>query len=188
LLDFIRDISVKSAMPKSGLAIWQSRPSRAELHIVAALIGGLALDRLLGWHGQLLADFWVLAVFAWLFVNCGSDEKLALLICVTLATLGEAFLSLVWGLYDYQFRNIPLFVPPGHAILMTLGILLAPRMPSWIVWLAPAAVLPYLVFELWRGPMAADAVLFVIFVACVGGGRARMLYATVFVLSLLLEL
>jgi hypothetical protein len=32
-------------------------------------------------------------------------------ICIVLATLGEAFLSLVWGLYDYQFRNLPLFVP-----------------------------------------------------------------------------
>lgn len=175
-------------MPKSGINIWQSRPSRAELHIAAALIGGLALDRLLGWPGQLLANFWVVAVFAWLLVNGGSNERLALLICMTLATLGEAFLSLVWGLYDYQFQNIPLFVPPGHALLMTLGILLAPRMPVWIIWVVPAAVLPYLMFGLWRGPLAADAVLFTIFVGCLIGGKARMLYATMFVLSLLLEL
>ncbi len=184
----IHDVSVKHAMPKSGIDLWQSRPARAELHIAAALIGGLALDRLLGWPGQLLADFWVLAVFAWLLINSGNDERLALVICITLATLGEAFLSLVWGLYDYQFHNIPLFVPPGHAILMTLGILLAPRMPAWIVWAVPVAVLPYLVLELWRGPLMADAVLFATFVACLVGGKARMLYATMFVLSLLLEL
>jgi hypothetical protein len=179
---------MKNAMPKAGIEIWQSRPSGAELHIVAALIGGLALDRLLGWPGQWLTDAWVLAIFAWLLVIGGSDERLALLFCIVLATLGEAFLSLVWGLYDYQFRNIPLFVPPGHAILMTLGMMLAPRMPSWIVWLVPAAVLPYLAFELGREPLAADAVLFAIFAACLIGGKARMLYTTMFILSLLLEL
>lgn len=175
-------------MAKAGIEIWQRRPPGAELHIVAALIGGLALDRLLGWPGQMLADFWGLTVFAWLLVIGGSNERLALLICIVLATLGEAFLSLVWGLYDYQFRNLPLFVPPGHAILMTLGIMLAPRMPSWIVWLVPAAFLPYLVLELEREPLAADTILFVFFVACLMGGKARMLYTTMFILSLLLEL
>ena len=46
-----------------------------------------------------------------------------LVLCTLIAGFGEIILSLVWGLYDYQFSNLPLFVPPGHALLMTLGLI-----------------------------------------------------------------
>lgn len=168
--------------------LWRAPPPYAEWHIIAALAGGLALDVWLGWRGQLVADLWVSALFAWLLLKGGGTEKRALLACLTIAGLGEPFLSLGWGLYDYQFRNIPVFVPPGHALLMTLGILLARRMPAWAIWLVPAAVLPYVMFGLWQGWDRTGAILFVIFLACLVRGKARSLYATMFVLALLLEL
>lgn len=168
--------------------LWRTPPPYVEWHIIAALAGGLALDVCLGWRGQLAADLWVSALFAWLLLKGGSIEKRALLTCLTIAGLGEAFLSLGWGLYDYQFRNIPLFVPPGHALLMTLGILVARRMPVWAIWLVPAAALPYVMFGLWQGWDRTGAILFVVFLACLVRGKARSLYATMFVLSLLLEL
>jgi hypothetical protein len=168
--------------------LWRDPPQFAKWHIIAALIGGLALDVWMGWPGQIAADVWVLAVFFWLLRRGGGLEKRALLACVIVAGLGEAFLSLAWGLYDYQFHNIPVFVPPGHALLMTLGILVARRSPSWMVWLVPIATLPYVALAFWHGWDTLGAILFLIFLTCLARGKAQSLYAIMFVLSLLLEL
>jgi hypothetical protein len=171
-----------------GPDLWHAPPPHAEWHIIAALGGGLALDVTLGWSGQIVADAWALALFAWLLGKGGTAERRVLLACLAIATLGEAFLSLGWGLYDYQFQNIPVYVPPGHALLMTLGILLARRIPSWLIWLLPAVVLPYMVFGWWQGWDRIGALLYLVFLGCLAMGKARSLYATMFVLSLLLEL
>jgi len=49
-------------------------------------------------------------------------QRLAALICVPVATLFEVFGSLIWGGYHYRFGNIPLYVPPGHALVYVFGI------------------------------------------------------------------
>lgn len=174
--------------PPPGREIWHAPPLFVEWHILAVLVGGLALDVWFGWNGQLAADLWALVVFAWLLFKGGAIERRVLLACVLIATAGEAFLSLAWGLYDYQFQNIPVFVPPGHALLMTLGILVARRTPAWAIWLVPIVALPYVVFGLWQGWDRMGAILFAIFLVCLMRSQARSLYATMFVLSLLLEL
>lgn len=174
------------ASPRAEM--WSTAPGNAAWLITVTLAGGLLLDVVFGWNGQLIADVWAVGTFAWLWREGGGLEKRALLACVVIAGLGEAFLSLVWGLYDYQFGNIPVFVPPGHALLMTLGILVARRTPNWAIWLVPALALPYVVFGLWQGWDRMGAILFAIFVVCLLAGRARSLYATMFVLSLALEL
>jgi hypothetical protein len=43
-------------------------------------------------------------------------------LCVPIATLFEILGSLVWGGYTYELRNIPLYVPPGHALVYVFGI------------------------------------------------------------------
>ena len=43
-------------------------------------------------------------------------------LCVPVATLFEVYGSLIWGGYTYQLRNIPLYVPPGHALVFVFGI------------------------------------------------------------------
>ena len=43
-------------------------------------------------------------------------------LCVPIATLFEALGSLVWGGYTYELQNIPLYVPPGHALVYVFGI------------------------------------------------------------------
>jgi hypothetical protein len=168
--------------------LWRKPPRHAQAHIVAALAGGLALDAWFGWAGQIAADAWAAAVLGWLLQQGGGREKKALLVCVLIAGLGEAFLSLAWGLYDYQFHNIPVFVPLGHALLMTLGILSARRSPPWAVWLVPVAALPYVALGWWQGWDRLGVLLFLIFLSCLVKGKAQSLYATMFVLSLLLEL
>jgi hypothetical protein len=177
-----------SAGRKQDTGFWRAAPAHAEWHIAAALAGGLALDASFGWPGQIAATLWIAGVFFWLLVNGGAIEKRVLIACLIIAGMGEVFFSLGWGLYDYQFRNIPAFVPPGHALLMTLGILLARRAPAWIIWLVPALVLPYVLFGLWQGWDRTGTILFVVFLACLFAGKARSLYATMFMLALLLEI
>jgi hypothetical protein len=43
-------------------------------------------------------------------------------LCVPIATLFEMLGSLIWGGYTYELRNIPLYVPPGHALVYVFGI------------------------------------------------------------------
>ena len=42
--------------------------------------------------------------------------------CVPIATLFEVYGSLIWGGYTYRLHNIPLYVPPGHALVYVFGI------------------------------------------------------------------
>lgn len=168
--------------------LWQEAPRHAALWIIATLGGGLALDALFGWPGQIAADVWTLGLFAWLLRAGGAAERRALLLCLVISAAGEAFLSLGWGLYDYRFRNIPVFVPPGHALLMTLGLLVARRLPRHAVWLVPLAALPWAVVGLVQGWDTFGVLLFAVFAGCTAFCAARPLYVAMFALALLLEL
>lgn len=167
---------------------WPRPPRNAEWLILVVLVGGLALDALLRWPGQIAASIATIGVFLWLIHHGERLERRALLACLAIATAGEVFCSLVWGLYDYQFHNVPVFVPPGHALLMTLGMLMARRMPHWIIWAVPAIAVPYVAAGWWQGWDTAGVILFMVFASFMLFGRAKQLYATMFLLSLLLEI
>jgi hypothetical protein len=66
-----------------------------------------------------------LLTFAVLFIcvrGLGPAERWQTWICVPVATLFEIFGSLIWGGYHYRLHNIPLYVPPGHALVYVFGI------------------------------------------------------------------
>jgi hypothetical protein len=107
---------------------------------------------------------------------------------VTYATLGEIFLSLVWGLYEYRLANVPLFVPPGHALLFMLGRLIAQHVDDWIEWVVPLAAAPFILMLAFTGLGTLDALLFALFMLCLLSGRASRLYSVMFVLSLAMEI
>jgi hypothetical protein len=170
-------------------ALWRDPPRFAILHIVAVITGGLALDIVLGWPGQHLATLWACAVWVWLYRAGGPAERHSLLLCMLIAGAGEVVLSLVWGLYDYQFANLPLFVPPGHALLMTLGVLVAARLPVRATVLA--VMLPGALYALYAWGADVDrlgAALFLVFAGCLAWGRDRALYSVMFALALAMEL
>jgi hypothetical protein len=95
------------------------------LVIIGVIAGGLAFDQAVEFWGQTLTNVGLWALLLYWLRGAQPDERLSLGICVFYATLGEIFLSLVWGLYEYRLSNIPLFVPPGHALLFMLGGILA---------------------------------------------------------------
>jgi hypothetical protein len=105
-----------------------------------------------------------------------------------LATVGEVILSLVWGLYEYRLRNIPLFVPPGHVLLFFLGMQIAARLPPRSEWWVALLALPVVMLFAWDGRDTLGPVLYGFFILCMLASPSRRLYATMFVLSLVLEL
>jgi hypothetical protein len=161
--------------------------SRA-LAIAAVIAGGLALDQHLEFWGQTVTNCAVWALYLHWLQRADAPRRLGLTVCVLYATLGEIFLSLVWGLYDYRLAGIPLFVPPGHALLFMLGSIVAARVKDWINWAVPLAAAPFIVLALGTGTGMLDALLFVLFLLCMRFGRAPRLYAVMFVLALAMEI
>ena len=156
--------------------------------IVAAIVGGLLADQKIEFWGQTLTNLGVWTLFLYWLRCANARTQIALIVCVIYATAGEIFLSLVWGVYDYRLSAVPLFVPPGHALLFMLGGIVAARSPAWIVWLAPLAAAPFAGLLLVSGAGTLDALLFALFVLCLCFGRARKLYAVMFLLALAMEL
>lgn len=169
-------------------AAWNTDDLLRALAIAGIIAGGLAFDQVVDFWGQTLTNLgaWAMLLY-WLRAAPGED-RLALAICVLYATLGEIFLSLVWGLYEYRLANVPLFVPPGHALLFMLGRLVAQRVDDWFEWVVPLAAAPFVLLLAWTGLGTLDALLFALFMLCLLSGRARRLYAVMFVLSLAMEI
>lgn len=156
--------------------------------IVAVIAGGLALDQHFEFWGQTVTNCGVWALYLLWLRGAEAGERLGLAVCLVYATLGEIVLSLVWGLYDYRLPGIPLFVPPGHALLFMLGSILAARVKDWIKWAVPLAAAPFILIALVTRTGTLDVLLFAVFLMCMQFGRAPRLYAVMFVLALAMEI
>ena len=156
--------------------------------IVATIAGGLLLDYHWVRYGQIAvsAIAWIVCFGLW--VRSDPGRRPQLLACLVFATAGEVFLSLVWGLYEYRLGNIPLFVPPGHVLLFFLGTQLAARIPDRGEWWIALAAFPVVMAFAWSGRDTLGPLLYGLFVACMLISPSRKLYATMFVLSLAMEL
>jgi hypothetical protein len=166
-----------------------SPAARANVMLVALTFAlGLPLDQHGGMVGQLAVSAWTWAVFFRLVRTSGTQWRVPFFACVAWATLGEIFLSLVWGLYTYRLENIPLFIPPGHVLLFYLGIVLAPRVPRAFVAIVPAAAVAYAAVAWFRGFDTASVLLTGLFIVCMLQAEGRRLYAVMFVAALAMEL
>ena len=156
--------------------------------IVLTIGAGLLLDQHLAWHGQAIvsAAAWIVMLALWR--RRPSSERPALLACLLFATAGEMFLSLAWGLYAYRLGNIPLFVPPGHVLLFFLGTQVAARLPERAEWWIAALAMPLVGLLAWTGRDTLGPLLYALFLLCLVLSPSRRLYATMFVLSLAMEL
>ncbi|HXN15618.1 MAG TPA: hypothetical protein VN878_04525, partial [Usitatibacter sp.] len=155
--------------------------------IVATIAGGLLLDQHWGSHGQSLTSAATWLVLAALWAKSPPKNRSALAACLVFATVGEAFLSLAWGLYAYRLGNIPLFVPPGHVLLFFLGTQIAQRLPDGGEWCIAALALPLVFVFAYTGQDTLGPVLYALFLACLALSSSRKLYATMFVLSVAME-
>ena len=158
------------------------------LAIVATVVLGLALDQRWAAHGQAAASAAAWLVCLALFTRSARTTRVSLAACLAIATAGEVVLSLAWGLYRDRQGNIPLFVPPGHVLLFYLGTRLAGRMPEGGTWCVALVALPLVALFAWTGRDTLGPMLYALFLACLWLAPSRRLYATMFVLSLAMEL
>lgn len=157
--------------------------------IVAILTVGLAADIYTGFAGQAAISAAVWALLLYLLASVDRAERHALMACLVIATAGEIFLSLVWGLYTYRLHNIPLFVPPGHVLLLMLGIALAQRISKRTTHVILGCAAAYALVAAATGVdtfaipllVALAAISFVM-------PNHRPLYASTFIVALVLEL
>ena len=156
--------------------------------IVATIAGGLLVDQHWARYGQVAVSAFAWMVFAGLWWRSSGRQRPALAWCLLFATVGEVFLSLVWGLYEYRLANIPLFVPPGHVLLFFLGTQIALRSPERGEWWIAALAMPLVAVFAWNGRDTMGPLLYALFIACMWVSPSRKLYATMFVLSLAMEL
>ena len=159
------------------------------LLIVAALAAGLIADVQAGFAAQAAIGLCFWALLAWLMRKESAEGRRALMACMVIATAGEIFLSLGWGLYTYRLGNIPQYVPPGHALMLLLGLALARRMPDAAARAVIGGAAIYALAAAAAGLDTFGILLCVLLaVAALALPALRRLYASTFVLSLALEL
>lgn len=164
---------------------------RAEdaLLILATLAAGLYVDVLTDIPGQTAVGLAVWTVLFYVLRGTTGAERRALVACLVIATTGEMILSLGWGLYTYRLGNVPMFVPPGHVLMLLLGLALARVMPERIAYAIFGCAALYSLAAAVLGVDTLGAALFLVLaVSAITMPGQRTLYASTFVLSLALEL
>lgn len=157
--------------------------------IVTTLTVGLAADVYTGFVGQLAIGVAVWVILFYLLRHVDLRERRMLFACLVIATIGEIVLSLGWGLYIYRLDNIPHFVPPGHVLMLMLGMALARRISHTIaLGVIAAAVLYAFVAAIGGFDTFAAALALILLALSLAIPAHRRLYASTFVLALVLEL
>ena len=156
--------------------------------MMLTVIVGLLVDRFGGIPGQLAVSVWTWGLFLVLLARINQQLRLPLMLCLVISTFGEICLSLLWGLYVYWLHNVPFFVPPGHVLLFALGLTFAPRLPQWVVILVAAFAAGYGVTAFLTSTDTLSVALAILFLIFMAFGSNRRLYATMFLISLSMEL
>ena len=68
-------------------------------------------------YGQSIANILMLIVFVFLILKGTKRAKELMLYALIIGTVGEYLFSLGFEMYTYRLKNVPIYVPPGHAII-----------------------------------------------------------------------
>lgn len=155
---------------------------------MALITIGLLVDQHVPVWGQHAVSIVTWGMLLYWLARSTAETRAGMMLCVAYATAGEIFLSLGWGLYEYRLNNIPLFVPPAHALVFVLGIAISKRMPDSIIWAVPLAAAPPVIALAWIGADTLGLILYALLLLCMVFSNGRKLYAVMFMLSLGLEI
>jgi hypothetical protein len=158
------------------------------LLFTTVIAAGLAIDQRFQPWGQATVSAVVWLLFLTLVAVRRGPDRLTLLACVAYAAAGEFVLAEVLQLYQYREGGIPLFVPPGHALLLLLGAAIAQGIGEQRLRAVPWLLLPLVALVAWSGTDPSAPWLFALYVLCVRFGPSPALYSVMFVVSLAMEL
>ncbi|MEM9092128.1 MAG: hypothetical protein AAGC93_25755 [Cyanobacteria bacterium P01_F01_bin.53] len=74
-------------------------------------------------HGQLFSDLIIVPYFVALLFALQPEQRLMAFIFLPFSAVAEYIFSLIFGLYAYRLEAVPLYVPFGHAVLFSMGLL-----------------------------------------------------------------
>lgn len=157
------------------------------LTAAATIAGGVWLDSLGHLWSQIAADVLAWSALGWILWKADAAERNRLGICLVIATLGEYFLSFVWGIYTYRFGNLPLFVPPGHALVYTAGWRLVRFAPRWLPAALAVVLAPVCIWSAIAGWDTQAPIWYAFLLVFLFRGPNRLFYATMFLFALGLE-
>ncbi len=83
-----------------------------------------------GFNGQFISNLTAPLYFGLMLYHLRRNQRLIALAFVPFSALGEYVFSLMLELYTYKFAAIPIYVPFGHAILLSTGLLISEL--AWI--------------------------------------------------------
>jgi len=72
--------------------------------------------------GQMYANIAMLLVFFGLFFRATKRSKELMLYALAIGIAGECLFSLGFDMYEYRLKNVPIYVPPGHAIIYIVTV------------------------------------------------------------------
>ena len=163
--------------------------SASLLAAIVALALGLWADIHVDLPGQLAIGAAVWGLLLGLIAPLPAPERRVYLTCIAISTAGELFLSLVWGLYTYRLGNVPMFVPPGHAMMLMLALALTRHMPHLVARAIFGVAGAYTLIAAATGLDTLAVPLYLILMVSVLSLPAHLrLFASSFVLTLTLEL
>ena len=166
---------------------WTARDAAVAAIGLGTLAFGIPVDAAGAWWAQPLVSAWTWLALGLVMAAAAADERRELVACVVLATAGELFLKDVWGLYEYRLGNLPLFIPPGHALVYATARRLARLAPAW---LPPAVAVTFagvVGLGAWRGTDTFGLVWFGVFLAYLRVSANPALCATLFLFALAIE-
>ncbi len=100
-------------------------PSLVVVGVMAWLGALLAIDREVGYGGQLALGGATLAVLVVVCIPLGAERRAQVAIVVAVASCFEVLGSIIWGVYSYRLGNLPVFVPPAHGLVYLAGLALS---------------------------------------------------------------
>jgi hypothetical protein len=154
---------------------------------LATLAGGIPLDASGAWWAQPVVSLWAWTALAIVASLSTPDERLELAACVALATAGELFLKDVWGLYAYRLGNLPLFIPPGHALVFASASRLSRIAPAALPAVVTTVFAAVVGAGAWRGTDTLGVLWFAVYLAYLARAANRSLCASLFIFALGIE-
>ena len=132
-------------------------------------------------------DVWAWGALIWILSRSDSAERRLLIVCVIVATTGELFLGFIWRLYEYRLGNLPLFIPPGHALVYAAGSRLKRFVPAFAPAAIGVALAPFCMAGMLRGFDTQGPYWYLLLIFFLTRQGDRRFYAGMFLLALAIE-